>query len=96
MRHLVAQDGELVHLHRGQVLAIDAAVGNQTSSRDHIGCHAIADEQDQIFGPALFGNIADDPVGSRGLAVVVRQSGLVLTRLVESNLSVRLCGNIDE
>lgn len=96
MGHLVAQDGELVHLHRSLVLAIDAAVGDQASGRDHVGRHAVTDEQDDVLGLTLFGDVTDDPIGSGCLVVVVGQSGLVLTRLVESNLSVGLGGDIDE
>jgi len=70
-------------------------VGNQAGSSDHVGSHAITNEQEHVLGAANLGEVADQPVCS-GVGAIVAQDRLILARLVQSDTSVRLRGNIDD
>lgn len=94
--HLMTKNREFVHCHGGLVLSIDALVSDQACGRDHVGGHAITDEEDDVLGLALLSQIANEP-GSFGLAaIVVVESGNVFTRLVECNTTVCLGGYVDQ
>lgn len=56
----------LVHHHLSLVAAIDAFVGNETSSSDHIRGHTIANEQDDILGFTDLLEVANQPTCSGG------------------------------
>ena len=71
-------------------------MGNQTSSRDHVRRHAIANKQDDVLRPSLLGQVTDRPVGFGRLVSVVGQGCLVLARLVQCNPAVCLGGDIDQ
>ena len=94
--HLVAKDRELVHGHPGLVFPVDRLVGDQAGSRDHVGGHAIGDEEDNVLRLGALRRVADNPVGGGGGAIVVGQHGLVLARTVEGDATVGLGGDLDE
>lgn len=71
MGHLVAKDGELVHLHLRLVLAIDRLMGHETSSSDHVGSHTIANEEDDVLRTATGAQLLDLPGSGGFLAIVV-------------------------
>ncbi len=61
----------------------------QTSSSDHVGSHAIANEEKDILGLSNGCKIADEPVGDRGLSsIVIGEGGSIVTRLVKRDSSV--------
>jgi hypothetical protein len=94
VRHLVAENREFVHGHGGLVLSVDALVSDQACGRDHVGGHTIANEENDVLGLALLGQVANEP-GSLSLAaiVVVECSG-VLSGLVKGNTAVRFRSDV--
>lgn len=61
----------------------------------HVGGHAITNEEDDVLGLSLRLEVANSPLGSGLLAVVVVQSNSVLAGLVERDLAVDLGSNVD-
>lgn len=61
----------------------------------HVGGHAITNEEDDVLGLSLRLKLANSPLGSGLLAVVVVQGNGVRAGLVEGNLAVDLGGNVD-
>lgn len=66
------------------------------ASTYHVGGHAVTNEEDDILGLALLGNVADNPVGGGLAAIVVVKGDLVLAGLVEGNAAVGLGGDVDD
>ena len=83
MCHLMAQDGKFIHLHSGLVLPVDGLVANQKGSCDHVGGHAITDEEDNVFGFSLLCEVSYKPFGLGAAPVVIIERSSVLTRLIE-------------
>jgi hypothetical protein len=85
----------VVQLHCALVLAVDLLVSDQSSSSDGGLRHTIPDEEDHVFGASLLGRFVYSPVGQRLLRVVVAQLKLILTRFIQSEVSVGFGGHID-
>jgi hypothetical protein len=94
--HLVAENGKLVHGHGSLVLSVDALVSDQTCGRNHVRGHAVANEKDNVLRLALLGEVLDEPLCFGLASIVVIERSNVLARLVKSNTTVSLCGNVDE
>lgn len=62
----------------------------------HVGGHAIANEENDVLGLALLGNVADNPLGVGLGAVVVVEGDGVLAGLVEGDAAVGLGGDVDD
>lgn len=86
--HLMAENGEFVHGHFGLVSSIDAFMPDQSGGRDHVRRHAIADEENHIFGSLHLGQRSHQPLGHGGRFAVIGQGGHVVARLVEGHPSV--------
>lgn len=50
MRHLMSKYWELIHLHFGLVAAINHLVRYEACRRNHIRCHSITNEKDNVLG----------------------------------------------
>jgi hypothetical protein len=46
----MSKNWKLIHHHLALVPSIDTLVSNQSSRCDRIGCHAVAKEENDIFG----------------------------------------------
>ena len=93
--HLRTVAGSLVHLELGLVFAVDSLVGEETGSRDHRSGHTITNEDDQILGLFAFGQGQNFPNGFRLATVVVAQHNVILSRVVQLDVSVRLRQDVD-
>jgi len=62
----------------------------------HICSHAVTNEEENVLGSADLCKIADMPIRDSGRAIVVSKSGLVVTRVTESDSSVSLRRDINE
>jgi hypothetical protein len=96
MYHLMPEHWEFVHLHSALVFPIDALVSNQSCSSNHIRCHAIADEQNNILRPLLLLEGSNDPLGYCLGAIVVCECSNILTRIIKSHSSVDLGGHAND
>lgn len=95
MRHLMAKYWEFVHLHLGLILAIDALMSDQSSGSDHVCGHSISDEKQNILSSAGSRYISNKPRSDGLCTAVVGQCRSVCSWLVQSHMSVRLSGHID-
>ena len=68
----------------------------RSSTAYHVGGHAVTNEEDDILGLALLGDVADNPVGGGLAAIVVVEDDLVIAGLVEGNAAVGLGSDIDD
>ena len=88
--HLVSQHRELVQCHLRLIFAVDAAMGNETCRSDHVGCHAVSNEHDDVLRAPLGREITNKPVSDCLLFPVIGQSGLVFAGLIKSDSPVDL------
>ena len=96
MGHLVANDREFVHLHHALVTAVDAFVRYEACCGDHVGCHSIANEEDNVLGLSNRSKVADKPLRSGRRSVVVGECRGVLAGFVQGNLPIGFGGDVDE
>lgn len=63
-------------------------MGDEASSRDHVGGHAISDKEDNVLCFPLLGQVSDKPCSLGAATVVVVQTERVLAGLIESKFAV--------
>lgn len=92
---LVSKETGSGDLHQHQWLALGDQIVHNSIATYHVGGHAVTNEEDDVLGPLLGVEVADNPLGGGLLAIVVVQGDGVSARLVEGNLTVRLGGDVD-
>jgi hypothetical protein len=63
---------------------------------NHVRGHAIANEQDQVPGLPRWRNVANEPIGHGGGAIVVAQCRSVLSWLGENYIPICFAGDLDQ
>jgi hypothetical protein len=63
---------------------------------NHVRGHTIANEQDQVLGLPRWRNVADEPIGHGGGAIVVAQCRSVLSWLGENYIPICFAGHLDQ
>ena len=96
MRHLVADDRKLVNCQASLVFAIDLLVGDETSRSNHVGGHAITDEEHNVLGLSDSCQTAHRPCGNGLSATIVGKGGFVFSWLVQGDLAIRLWGHTND
>ena len=94
--HLMPQNGKPIHGHFRLISPVDAFVPNEPGCGDHIGRHAVSDEEDDIFRPLHFRQRSHQPFCHGFGSIVVGQRHDVVTRLVQSHASVCLRCHVDD
>src|SRR4051794_17503847 len=76
--------GKLVHGHETLVFSVDSLVGDETCCGDHVCCHAVANEKNNILRFSDLCKVADQPCCLGCSSIVVCQcSGVLWERLVD-------------
>jgi hypothetical protein len=92
----VTENGELVHGHCSLILSVDTLVSDQACGCNHVCGHAVANEENNVLRLALLSEVLDEPLCFGLASIVIIQRSNILARLVKSNTTVGLCGNVDE
>jgi hypothetical protein len=66
---------------------------NQSCGGDHIGSHAITNEEDYIPRLLLLRKRSDNPIRNCCAAIVVREGSHIVTRIIKSNTTVGFRGH---
>ena len=91
----MTKDRHLVQHHPCLISPVDTLMPNQPRCCDHICCHAIPNEENNVFRPLGLGKRSDQPFRCGRFSVVVCQCGGVCPWFIESDPSIDFGGDID-
>jgi hypothetical protein len=71
-------------------------VSDETCCSNHVGRHAISDEQNDVLRAPLGRQVTNDPVCNCLFGSIVAQDSLIFSRFVEGDPSVGFGSDVDD
>lgn len=91
----MAQNGHLIHLQPRLIFPVHTLVRDQACGRDHVGGHAVPDEENDVLRLLHLGQGPDHPIGHGRRSIVVGQRDGVFPRTVQRHPSIDFRRDID-